>query len=66
VDFFSARTLRTSSAWATGTVVDDDEVVEAAFERSVGTEPFRTVSGVFRRRFRAVASTRSRPVPLYP
>jgi poly(3-hydroxyoctanoate) depolymerase len=48
-DFFSSRTLGDSSAWSTGTVVDDDKTVEAAFDASVGAQPYRALSGVFRR-----------------
>jgi pimeloyl-ACP methyl ester carboxylesterase len=48
-DYFGARTLRSSKAWRTGTVVDDDATVEAAFAESVGAQPFRTMSAVFRK-----------------
>jgi fermentation-respiration switch protein FrsA (DUF1100 family) len=48
-DFFTKRTLKASSAWSSGAVVDDDETVEAAFADSVGTEPFRTMSEAYRR-----------------
>jgi pimeloyl-ACP methyl ester carboxylesterase len=49
VDYFGARTLRSSKAWQTGTAVDDDEQVEDAFRRSAGAQPFRSMSGLFRR-----------------
>jgi poly(3-hydroxyoctanoate) depolymerase len=48
-DFFTKRTLEASSAWSSGAVVDDDEIVEAAFAAAVGTEPFRTMSRAYRR-----------------
>ena len=48
-DFFSAPTLDASPAWSTGVVVDDDETVEAAFETSVGAEPYRALSRAYRR-----------------
>ncbi len=54
-DFFSAPTLDSSPAWSTGAVVDDDETVEAAFEASVGAEPYRAISGAYRRLVRQSA-----------
>ena len=49
VDYFSARSLRTSRAWTTGEIVEDDARVEAAFSASYGAQPFRAVSSIFRR-----------------
>ena len=48
-DFFSSRTLTRCGAWTSGTVVDDDETVEAAFEASGGAQPQRALSDAFRR-----------------
>lgn len=48
-DFFSSPTLRRSRAWSTGTVVDDDATVDAAFEASIGAQPYRALSGAYRR-----------------
>jgi pimeloyl-ACP methyl ester carboxylesterase len=45
--YFSSKTLE-SSAWTTGTQVTDDAEVTAAFNESVGGEPFRSMSGAFR------------------
>lgn len=47
-DFFSSDTLGGSHAWTTGTVVDDDETVVAAFERCVGAQPYDRLSSAFR------------------
>jgi pimeloyl-ACP methyl ester carboxylesterase len=51
-DFFSSRTLSRCRAWTSGTVVDDDETVEAAFEASGGAQPHRALSDAFRRYMR--------------
>jgi len=48
-DFFSSRSLARCSAWTSGTVVSDDETVEAAFEASGGAQPHRALSDAFRR-----------------
>ena len=48
VDYFSARSLRSSRAWKTGEIVDDDATVSAAFRASYGSQPFRAVSSIFR------------------
>jgi pimeloyl-ACP methyl ester carboxylesterase len=47
-DFFSSRTLSDSAAWSTGTVVGEDETVEAAFQESGGAQPYRALSSAFR------------------
>ena len=47
-DFFTSPSLARSKAWSTGTAVDDDETVEAAFDTSVGAQPQRTLSKAFR------------------
>jgi poly(3-hydroxyoctanoate) depolymerase len=47
-DFFSSRTLAGSAAWTSGTIVDDDETVEAAFEAAGGAQPHRALSDAFR------------------
>jgi pimeloyl-ACP methyl ester carboxylesterase len=49
VDFFSSRTLTRCRAWTSGTVVDDDATVEAAFDASGGAQPHRALSDAFRR-----------------
>lgn len=54
-DFFSSRSSRSSRAWSTGTVVDDDRAVEAAFDESVGAQPYRAMSGAYRRHVRRAA-----------
>jgi pimeloyl-ACP methyl ester carboxylesterase len=48
-DFFSSRMLAGSPAWTSGTIVDDDETVEAAFESAGGAQPHRALSDAFRR-----------------
>jgi pimeloyl-ACP methyl ester carboxylesterase len=48
-DFFSAPTPASSAAWSSGTLVDDDATVDAAFGSSVGAQPYRALSTVFRR-----------------
>jgi poly(3-hydroxyoctanoate) depolymerase len=48
-DFFSSRTLSRCRAWTSGTVVADDETVEAAFDASGGAQPHRALSDAFRR-----------------
>jgi pimeloyl-ACP methyl ester carboxylesterase len=48
-DFFSSPTPAASAAWSSGTEVDDDATVEAAFVASVGAQPYRALSAVFRR-----------------
>ena len=48
-DFFSSRTLARCNAWTSGTVVADDETVEAAFDASGGAQPHRALSDAFRR-----------------
>jgi len=48
-DFFSSRTLGGSPAWTSGTIVDDDELVEAAFDSAGGAQPHRALSDAFRR-----------------
>ena len=48
-DFFSSRTLTRSRAWTSGTIVADDETVEAAFAASGGAQPHRALSDAFRR-----------------
>jgi hypothetical protein len=48
-DFFSSRTLGRCRAWTSGTVVTDDETVEAAFDASGGAQPHRALSDAFRR-----------------
>ena len=52
-DFFASPTLAASAAWTSGTSVDDDAAVEAAFETSVGAQPYRALSAAFRRLARA-------------
>jgi poly(3-hydroxyoctanoate) depolymerase len=49
VDFFSSRTLTRCDAWTSGTVVTDDETVDAAFEASGGAQPHRALSDAYRR-----------------
>jgi pimeloyl-ACP methyl ester carboxylesterase len=49
VDFFSSRTLARCHAWTSGTIVADDETVEAAFDASRGAQPHRALSDAFRR-----------------
>lgn len=48
-DFFSSRTPTSSAAWSSGTVVDEDATVDAAFAGSVGAQPYATLSAAFRR-----------------
>jgi poly(3-hydroxyoctanoate) depolymerase len=48
-DFFASASLDESHAWTTGTFVDDDDAVESAFADAQGMEPYRTMSGLFRR-----------------
>jgi len=48
-DFFSSRTLGGSPAWKSGTIVDGDELVEAAFDSAGGAQPHRALSDAFRR-----------------
>jgi pimeloyl-ACP methyl ester carboxylesterase len=48
-DYFGSPTLDESEAWASGTVVDDDATVDQAFAETRGAEPYRTLSGAFRR-----------------
>ncbi len=48
-DFFSSRTLTRCGAWTSGTVVADDETVEAAFNASGGAQPHRALSDAYRR-----------------
>jgi pimeloyl-ACP methyl ester carboxylesterase len=48
-DFFASPTIPSSSAWSSGTEVNDDATVEAAFEASVGAQPYRALSAAFRR-----------------
>jgi pimeloyl-ACP methyl ester carboxylesterase len=48
-DFYAGPTLEASSAWASGTEVDDDATVDAAFEASPGAQPYRALSAAFRR-----------------
>jgi pimeloyl-ACP methyl ester carboxylesterase len=48
-EFFSSPTLEASTVWSSGTEVVDDEAVEAAFEASVGAEPYRAMSSAYRR-----------------
>ena len=48
-NFFSSPTPASSSAWSSGTAIEDDATVDAAFARSVGAQPYRTLSTVFRR-----------------
>ena len=52
-DFFASRSLVSSRAWSSGTPVDDDATVEAAFASSVGAQPYRALSAAFRRLGRA-------------
>jgi hypothetical protein len=47
-DFFASDSPSSSKAWSSGTVVDDDRTVEAAFEESGGAQPFGAMSGAFR------------------
>ena len=48
-DFYSSRSLARCRAWTSGTLVADDETVEAAFEASGGAQPHRALSDAFRR-----------------
>jgi pimeloyl-ACP methyl ester carboxylesterase len=48
-DFFASSTLGGCRAWSTGSVVEDDETVERAFEASVGAQPYRALSDAYRR-----------------
>ncbi len=48
-EFFSSRTLSRCRAWTSGTVVGDDETVEAAFNASGGAQPHRALSDAYRR-----------------
>jgi poly(3-hydroxyoctanoate) depolymerase len=50
-EFFATQTLASSEAWTSGTLVDDDATVDEAFERSVGAQPYRTLSAAYRRLF---------------
>ena len=49
VDFLSSPTPDESTAWSTGSVVRDDEAVEAAFAACDGAQPLRALSEAFRR-----------------
>ena len=59
VDFFSSRTLTRCDAWTSGTVVTDDETVDAAFEASGGAQPHRALSDAYRRYVQHSASNGS-------
>jgi pimeloyl-ACP methyl ester carboxylesterase len=48
-DFFSSRTLTRCPTWTSGSVVADDETVEAAFNASGGAQPHRALSDAYRR-----------------
>jgi pimeloyl-ACP methyl ester carboxylesterase len=48
-DFFSTPELEQSAAWTSGGVVDDDAVVDASFDASVGATPHRELSALYRR-----------------
>jgi len=48
-DFFSSSSLARCRAWTSGTIVADDETVEAAFDASGGAQPHRALSDAFRR-----------------
>jgi pimeloyl-ACP methyl ester carboxylesterase len=48
-DFFSAPALEESAAWTSGGIVDEDAVVDASFEASVGATPHRELSAIYRR-----------------
>lgn len=50
-DFFTSESLHDSTAWTTGTTVEDDGVVEAAIARSGGAQPYRAFSDAYRRLF---------------
>jgi fermentation-respiration switch protein FrsA (DUF1100 family) len=54
-DFFSSPALESSEAWATGTAVEDDTTVDAAFAASVGAQPYRAMSSAYRRLVRRYA-----------
>jgi poly(3-hydroxyoctanoate) depolymerase len=62
-EFFTSDSFRESQAWTSGAVVDDDRVVEAAFAKAGGAQPYRAFSDAFRRLFappnRNVAHERS-------
>jgi pimeloyl-ACP methyl ester carboxylesterase len=49
VDFFSCPSHEASQAWRTGVDVSSDETVHAALEKSVGAQPWRAFSDLFRR-----------------
>jgi poly(3-hydroxyoctanoate) depolymerase len=48
-DFFASPSLDESRVWTSGVEVDDDATVDRAFADSVGAQPYRTLSDVFRR-----------------
>ena len=48
-DFFSAPTLEESEAWTSGGIVDDDALVDASFDTSIGATPHRELSALYRR-----------------
>jgi pimeloyl-ACP methyl ester carboxylesterase len=50
-DFFTSPTPEASEAWSSGTQVDDDAAVEAAFATSVGAQPYHALSALYRRFF---------------
>ena len=47
-DFFASPTVESSAAWSSGTEVDDDATVDAAFATSVGAQPYSALSAAFR------------------
>jgi pimeloyl-ACP methyl ester carboxylesterase len=50
-DFFTSPTPEASVAWSSGTLVDDDAALEAAFATSAGAQPYRALSAIYRRFF---------------
>ena len=47
--FFSSEELAESSVWASGTEVDDDDIVEAQLSSAAGAYPHRVVNAAYRR-----------------
>jgi pimeloyl-ACP methyl ester carboxylesterase len=47
-DYFASPRLEKSRTWASGTNVDDDEMLDEAIRNATGGQPFRAMSGGFR------------------
>jgi pimeloyl-ACP methyl ester carboxylesterase len=59
-DFFSSAALTDSESWATGTAIDGDNEVEAAFATCDGAQPLRALSAMFRRLYQPPSTNGAR------